>query len=541
MAARSHTTVRSLPVLQLSAVLVLLLIVVDGLAVLGIVGTRQAARQAAVDELGRRAEVQARGCEAALATLRADLLFLAGSSRLAESWQRSRSQDPLVERWARLETESSLLQFMDGHPGLITLAVREGDVETAVVRRQRTDQRGSDVPTVVSEAGPIAGWTFALELPMTLPEPAGPNPALNLEARVDPNRLLEAVTPGLGGALVLGSQALETDDELLVVEPIDARGWQVEGPVVLERREEPGRLVGTVETLVERYRTTVLLNVLVLLLAIPLGLLAVREARRSERLVSENEYERERRRMERQVWHQERLATLGRLTADLAHEINNPLAGVSNHLSLLEDDVSQGKIDEARRRLPKLRHGIERITTTVRRALSLAAPGHQEWEAVDLRRVVADSVALLADSVDDLELDLPASNCEPVIVEAEAAALVQVVTNLVLNAVQVQNVEAQSSATRNSETRAEVTIEIGSDGSEARLEVLDRGPGIAPEVMEHLFEPFVSGRGSTGLGLSVCHGIVAHHGGRIEAENRPDGGARFVVHLPLAAAVQEAS
>jgi K+-sensing histidine kinase KdpD len=68
----------------------------------------------------------------------------------------------------------------------------------------------------------------------------------------------------------------------------------------------------------------------------------------------------------------------------------------------------------------------------------------------------------------------------------------------------------------------------------ARVEIADHGPGIPQEVRDHLFEPFYSTRGSTGLGLSVCHGVVADHGGTIHAVDRPEGGACFVVELPLA-------
>jgi signal transduction histidine kinase len=88
----------------------------------------------------------------------------------------------------------------------------------------------------------------------------------------------------------------------------------------------------------------------------------------------------------------------------------------------------------------------------------------------------------------------------------------------------------------------EVEVIVSRAGDEALIEVADRGPGLDAEVAPRLFEPFVSGRGSTGLGLAVCHGIVREHGGSISAENRPGGGALFSVRLPVAAvAAQEAS
>jgi signal transduction histidine kinase len=83
---------------------------------------------------------------------------------------------------------------------------------------------------------------------------------------------------------------------------------------------------------------------------------------------------------------------------------------------------------------------------------------------------------------------------------------------------------------------------VGHEGDRATIEVRDRGPGLDPDIVPRLFEPFVSSRGSTGLGLAVCDGIVREHGGTIAGHNRPGGGASFVVTLPLApAAAREAS
>jgi signal transduction histidine kinase len=79
----------------------------------------------------------------------------------------------------------------------------------------------------------------------------------------------------------------------------------------------------------------------------------------------------------------------------------------------------------------------------------------------------------------------------------------------------------------------EVEVIVSRAGDEALVEVADRGPGVGADVMARLFEPFVSSRGSTGLGLAVSHGIVLEHGGSIVAENRPGGGALFTVRLPV--------
>ncbi|HLV01361.1 MAG TPA: HAMP domain-containing sensor histidine kinase, partial [Acidobacteriota bacterium] len=105
-------------------------------------------------------------------------------------------------------------------------------------------------------------------------------------------------------------------------------------------------------------------------------------------------------------------------------------------------------------------------------------------------------------------------------VKGNPVTLGQVSLNLLLNAAQVQP------------NGGEVRVEGSTGESKVVIKVIDRGPGISEEAMSHLFEPFYSGRSSTGLGLSLCLGIIRQHGGSIKAENRPKGGASFMVTLP---------
>ena len=109
-------------------------------------------------------------------------------------------------------------------------------------------------------------------------------------------------------------------------------------------------------------------------------------------------------------------------------------------------------------------------------------------------------------------------------VEGNAVTLGQLFLNLLLNAAQIQG------------GRGEIEIACRSEGGRAVVRVADRGPGISAEARGHLFEPFFSTRGSIGLGLAVCAGIVRDHGGIIRAANRDGGGAELTVELPLLAA-----
>ncbi|HVS14620.1 MAG TPA: HAMP domain-containing sensor histidine kinase [Thermoanaerobaculia bacterium] len=499
---------------RVTVLLVALLLAIDALAIAGILAARREARAAAQDELARTVATQARACEAVLATLRADLVFLASSPRLAETRQRTESEDPLRRRWARLETESALLLFAQGHPELHTLELADasGELTTVVLRRAGAD------PVVVAERPAPPHGALRLRLPV---DEGG-----ELYATVDPAQLAATLAPG--AAIELAAPATrdetaadrEANGALTAAEAVRAGGWDAPPGLVLRRRQPPDQVLGTVERLADRYRTTVLVNLLVVSLGLPLGALALRATRRAARLAAEREIEEDRRVMERGLWHQERLATVGRLTSRIAHEMNNPLAGVANHLALLEEDLARQDVDAVRARVPKLREGVDRITSTVRRALSLAAPGRDEWQLVDVAALAERTASLLDGVHPGVTLAVEAE--DDTTVTGDRAALAQVMTNLLLNAAQLQG------------DGGWVRLAVRSERAGCVIEVADRGPGIDPAVADRLFEPFVSGRGSTGLGLAVCRSIVREHGGTIVAENREDGGARFTVWLPAA-------
>lgn len=216
----------------------------------------------------------------------------------------------------------------------------------------------------------------------------------------------------------------------------------------------------------------------------------------------------------------ERLSSLGLLTAGVAHEINNPLAGIANYLKL----AGREELTPAARaeHLEGVRHGFERIRDLVRELLRFARPQAGEG-ATDLAESVRRAVKLAAYSPDLKEVEVACEGLEQALpVTGDAGRLEQVVFNLLLNAGAVQSARGRVwvRARRDGERTVEVAVE-------------DEGPGIAPEHIERIFDPFFSTRGSTGLGLSVSYGIVQAHGGELRASNRPEGGAVFRLRLPL--------
>ncbi len=222
----------------------------------------------------------------------------------------------------------------------------------------------------------------------------------------------------------------------------------------------------------------------------------------------------------------ERLASVGRLAAGLAHEIGNPIAALIG----LEDLLIEGGLDEAEQRdfLLRMRKETERIHNILRDLLQFARPAQGESaEGGDVETAVYDTVTLVTPqkALQDIALEVDTFPDLPA-VRMSREQLVQVLLNLVMNAADACGAGG----------RVVVRAEPSSQG--VRLTVEDDGPGVSPKVLEQLFEPFVTtkevGKG-TGLGLSVCRGLVEAAGGHIDLDPDYEGGARFIVELPIVA------
>lgn len=223
----------------------------------------------------------------------------------------------------------------------------------------------------------------------------------------------------------------------------------------------------------------------------------------------------------------ERLASVGRLAAGLAHEIGNPISALIG----LQDLVLAGGLspEEERDFMTRMRRETERIHRILRDLLQFARPaaqplGEEEQEPGDVEVAVRDTAALVAPqrSLKEVSLALDVSPDLPA-VKLGHEQLMQVILNLVMNAADAVGAGG----------KIRVAAHRGNGG--VRLLVEDDGPGVDPRVVAQLFEPFVTtkevGKG-TGLGLAVCRGLVEAAGGRIALDREYTRGARFVVELP---------
>jgi C4-dicarboxylate-specific signal transduction histidine kinase len=226
-----------------------------------------------------------------------------------------------------------------------------------------------------------------------------------------------------------------------------------------------------------------------------------------------------------QLIHAEKLSAVGELASGVAHEINNPLTTILGQAHLLARDGDLAPA--ARERIQIISEETARAARIVQNLLTFArhsTPERRPCSLVDQVKRVLDLKAYQLDQ-DNIRVVTDLGACPAV--HADANQIQQVLLNLVQNAHQ---------ALAGHPGKRLLTLRVRASKQWAVIEVLDTGPGIHPNVLPKIFDPFFTtkpaGHGC-GLGLSVSYGIVSEHRGRLRAQNRPGGGAAFVVELPI--------
>ena len=236
-------------------------------------------------------------------------------------------------------------------------------------------------------------------------------------------------------------------------------------------------------------------------------------------------------RAQRQVLQMEKMASLGKLAATVAHEINNPLSGILVYARLVTRELSEqpmdaGVRDELTQYLALVERECSRCGAIVQNLLLFARRSGATMAPMDLNEVVERSLMLVRHQLEISGTRLSSELLEgDAHIVADAAELQQALVALLVNAC-----EAMSGL---EEGRSELTVRLrGSDG-EVQIEVGDTGAGIPHDVLPHVFDPFFSTKESgVGLGLAVVYGIVHRHGGHIEVDSKVGRGTVFRVRLP---------
>jgi PAS domain S-box-containing protein len=256
--------------------------------------------------------------------------------------------------------------------------------------------------------------------------------------------------------------------------------------------------------------------------------LIVRDLSEQQKLAAEKES------IQLQLFQASKLASIGELSAGVAHEINNPLNGIINFAQLLKDD-GIARTDTQAQMLDGIIEEGSRITRIVRDLLTFARHESHELRPVNLAEVITTSVSLFGHQLDKdgvaLEVRL-ADDLPPVL--AEGSRLRQVVVNMISNA----HHALRESSSGDKIFRISASAAQVEGRRVVRVEFFDNGVGIRQEYLNKIFDPFFTTRrdaGGTGLGLSLSFGIVAEFGGTIRAESEERRYTRFVVELPVAA------
>jgi two-component system NtrC family sensor kinase len=233
---------------------------------------------------------------------------------------------------------------------------------------------------------------------------------------------------------------------------------------------------------------------------------------------------------QRQVAHMDKMASLGKLAASVAHELNNPLAGILNYAKLVdrtlrESDTSIPDREHLERYLSLIQKEASRSGNIVRNLLIFARPVGAEFANHSINAIVESAVMLLKHhlAISEIRLETQPLDGDDQL-RCDADQLQQALVALLVNAVEAM---PNGGTLRVSAERA--------DGS-VMLSIVDTGIGIPKEVMPHILEPFFSSKeqeGAVGLGLSVAYGIVQHHQGHIEVDSEVGRGTTFRIILPL--------
>lgn len=241
---------------------------------------------------------------------------------------------------------------------------------------------------------------------------------------------------------------------------------------------------------------------------------------------------------ERRARQAERLAEIGGMTGGLAHEIKNPLSTIGLNVQLLAEGIEEAAVDpDAKgrlvRRLDSLKREVERLRGILQDFLEYAGELRLDPAPADLNRLVDELADFFLPQADSCGVRMrPDLAAGPLTVSVDAPRIKQAALNLMLNAVQAMGTPSDNGMPR------ELILRTSRESDADRqpmiaLHVIDTGPGIEPDKLPRIFQPYFTTKASgTGLGLPTARRIVEAHGGRLEVHSELGKGTDFVIRLP---------
>ncbi len=227
--------------------------------------------------------------------------------------------------------------------------------------------------------------------------------------------------------------------------------------------------------------------------------------------------------LQKQVRIKENLAALGELSAGIAHEFKNSLATISGYAQMIRGEVTS---DDVRENAQRILEQTRALTHVVTEFLKFARPLDLADEEVPMRALAERVRTEVCEAMPQVEVTVEG---DFVAVSGDEGLLRQALLNLTRNAA-----EAASGQPSGGRVTLHGSIDAGAASAMQRISVGDNGPGISPQELTKIFVPFYTTKANgTGMGLAIVQKIVVQHGGVVEARNQPEGGAEFIVWLPL--------
>jgi two-component system, NtrC family, sensor kinase len=227
--------------------------------------------------------------------------------------------------------------------------------------------------------------------------------------------------------------------------------------------------------------------------------------------------------MQRSLLHQEKLVSIGRLSAGVAHEINNPLTTVLTTAMLLQEDTDPG--EALYKEIETIIGETMRCRDIVTALLDFARQKTPQAKLCSVNDIVAETVTLARkqSAFKDIDSEMSVDETVPPL-SLDSHQITQALINLTINAIESTEPGGKIS----------IRTEFDPGKNNVKIHVKDTGAGIPPGLLAHVFEPFFTTKESgTGLGLAITHGIIVQHGGRIEVDSQPNLGTTFTIIFPI--------
>ena len=224
---------------------------------------------------------------------------------------------------------------------------------------------------------------------------------------------------------------------------------------------------------------------------------------------------------------QDKMASLGHIAAGIAHEIRNPLSGMNIYIGTLEKMYGKSdNLDKIPDILRQLKSASSKIESVIRRVMDFSKPSETKLVEIDINRPVEDALSLSSVMLRktgikfDIKLNKELPKCR-----VDSQMLEQVVLNLINNA---------SDVLRNYEGHKRIEVATGLENEQLIISVSDSGPGVPPEMRDHIFDPFFTSKSEgTGIGLAICRRIISDHNGKIYVISNEWHGAKFKIEIPI--------